>query len=128
MKHAADSLFGMNPEHSAFVEGAVLLRGEKKKEERFDFRTATREEEVVSACPMKIRSAMNRKRLSVNEARPNQSPEPTRLRRSFLFAHAARLASEFGVSRERIDRMISFEMLEKGWQKSTDADLTLRRY
>jgi hypothetical protein len=89
MKHAADSLFWVSPERSPFSERAVPLRGVKKKKERFGFRTSTSEEEAARFSSVKSGTAANQKSPSADAARPNQASEPTRLRRSFLFAHAA---------------------------------------
>jgi len=93
MKHAADSLFWMSPERSLFLERAVPLRGAKKKKEHFGFRASTGEEVAASFGGVKIDTAVDRKSASADEAQPNQSSEPTRLRRPFRFAHAAHRAA-----------------------------------
>jgi hypothetical protein len=93
MKHAADSLFIVSQERSPFFERAVPLCGVKKKKGRFGFRASTSAEAAASFRGVKIGTAVNRKRLSASGARPNQSSEPTRLRRPFLFAHAAHRAA-----------------------------------
>ena len=93
MKHAAGSLFWMSSERSPFSERAVPLRGVKKKKERFGFRTSTSEEEAARFSSVKSGTAVNRQSALADEVRPNQASEPTRLRRSFLFAHAAHRAA-----------------------------------
>jgi hypothetical protein len=72
MKHAGDSLFLVSSERSPFSDRAVLLRGVKRKKERFGFRTSIGEEEVGSFSDVKICIAVNRKRLSASAARPSQ--------------------------------------------------------
>jgi hypothetical protein len=93
MKHAAGSLFWMSSERSPLFKRAVPLHGVKKKEELFGFRTSTSEEKATRFSSVKIGTGLNRKSASADAARPNQSSEPTRLRRSFLFAHAAHRAA-----------------------------------
>jgi hypothetical protein len=60
----------------------------KRKKERFGFRVSTGEEEAASFSRVKIGIAVNRKSARASATRPNQSSEPTRLRRHFLFACA----------------------------------------